>query len=127
MFTEAELVDLRRFCGYPVYGNVSTGQQSYRFFVAYGAMEYRLANLQAEEMAVVRTTYLTNLYALENAIVGAAANLDTEKAAVWTRNANEVSDRTRLFNDWRRRLCGFLGIPPGPELGAGSIAVDLVV
>jgi hypothetical protein len=35
---------------------------------------------------------------------------------VWKRNPREVRERTALFDDWRRRLCGFLGVPPGPAL-----------
>ena len=30
------------------------------------------------------------------------------------------TNQPKLFNDWRRRLCGFLGIPPGPELGVAT-------
>lgn len=120
MFTDAEKADIRRFCGYPVYGAVPSSFQSYRFFQAYGTLEYRMANLLPEEEAVVQTTYLANLYTLETGIVGAAANLDTDEAAVWKHNRNEVADRRNLFDDWRRRLCGFLGVPPGPALGEGG-------
>lgn len=44
-------------------------------------------------------------------------------AGVWHRNRSEVSDRTRLYNQWRRQLCGLLGIPPGPSLGNGVSTV----
>ena len=44
------------------------------------------------------------------------ADLDTDTAAVWTRNPSEMRDRQRLEQDWGRRLCGFLGLPPGPAL-----------
>jgi hypothetical protein len=30
----------------------------------------------------------------------------------------ELQDRERLFDEWRGRLCGFLGIPRGPALQA---------
>ena len=43
-------------------------------------------------------------------------NLDTDQASVWTHNRDEMRDLTRLFDDWRRRLCGFLGVPPGPAI-----------
>lgn len=79
----------------------------------------RLTTLSASEEAVLVTTYLTNLYTLETAIVGASANLDTEAASVWTWNKNEVGDRVGLFNKWRRELCNFLGAAPGPGLGSG--------
>jgi hypothetical protein len=73
-----------------------------------------------EEEAVVRTTSLANLATLETAIVGAAANLDTDVAAVWTHNKREVADRESLFASWRGRLCAFMGIPPGPDMVNGS-------
>jgi hypothetical protein len=113
-FTDAERTDARRYCGYPAYG-AGAGFQGWRFYQSYGALEYRLNNLSQPEQAVVRR-YLGTLGSLETGIPNAAANLDTEQAAVWSRNANEVRDRTRLFDDWRRRLCGFLGVPPGPGL-----------
>jgi len=111
----AELVDARRFCGYPAYGAGASGFQSWRFFTAYGMLEFRLANLSDDEIKIVRN-YLAQLGALEAAIVGAADNLDTDKAAVWTRNPGEVADREALFTAWRARLCGFLGVPLGPAL-----------
>jgi hypothetical protein len=121
-FLETQLVDIRRFCGYPAYGAGAAGFQGWRFFQAYGLLEYRMQNLAAEEETVV-LNYLTQLYALEAAVVGTSARLDTEQAAVWTRNPNEVRERTLLFDDWRRRLAAFMGVPPGPALGDGNIAL----
>lgn len=123
-FLPNELTDIRRFCGYPVYGVGASGFQGWRFFQAYGLLEYRMQNLAPQEETVVRT-YLAQLYALESDLPGAAATLDTAQAAVWTRNPRELRDRTRLFDDWRRRLCGFMGVPPGPALSDGGI--ELVV
>lgn len=123
-FTDAEKTDLRRYCGYGAYGGGQPLPASgYRFSTAYGAMEYRMNTLSASEEAVVRTTYLANLATLESAVVGAAANLDTNEAAVWKRNPNEVRDRTRLYNQWRRELCNFFGIPAGPGLGNGGVTM----
>ena len=61
--------------------------------------------------------------ALETGIPNAAGNLDTEQAAVWSRNANEVRDRASLFDQWRGRLCGFLGLPPGPDLSGSGLTL----
>src|SRR5450759_4840806 len=98
-FTTAEKVDLRRFCGYGLYGTGTPSPASgYRFSTQYGVLEYKLNTLGAEEEAVVRTTYLTNLATLEAAIFGTGANLDTDMAAVWTHNKNEYRDRKALFN-----------------------------
>ncbi|WP_432734738.1 hypothetical protein [Ralstonia solanacearum] len=126
-FTTAEKVDIRRHCGYPMFGGTPSSFQSYRFFQAYGTLEYRMSNMLAEEEAVVRTTYLANLTTLETAIPAASANLDTDQAAVWTHNKREVVDRDALFSNWRRKLCEFMGIPPGPGLSGDSGSVQLVV
>ena len=115
-FTDAEKTDIRRFCGYPAYGAGASGFQSWRFFQAYGLMEYRLNNLAPAEIQVVRQ-YLSQLYPLETAITTAGDNMGTDRAAVWTRNRTEEADRSRLLDNWRRRLCSFLGLPPGPALG----------
>jgi hypothetical protein len=116
--SDAEKVDIRRFCGYPAYGAAPAGMESWRFFQAYGLLEFRLTNLSLPEMGVVRR-YLGTLQALELAVPAAAANLDTDQASIWTRNKTEMSDRMRLLDDWRRRLCGFLGVPPGAALPSG--------
>lgn len=126
-FTDAQLVDIRRFCGYPAFGGPgSTGFQNWRFFEKYGLLEFRLANLSTNEQSVVVTTYLANLYTLETAIPAASANLDTDQAAVWTHNKNEVRDRVALLRHWRCELCRFLGVPEGPGLAGGN-AMRMVV
>ncbi|MDE8342954.1 MAG: hypothetical protein POG24_03955, partial [Acidocella sp.] len=115
----------RRFCGYPAYGGTPAGFQSWRFFQAYGLLEYRMNNLLPEESTVV-LNYLFTLYPLESAVPNSGNNLDTDQASVWTHNRHEVADRTRLYDEWRRRLCAFLGVPPGPGLVSGG-SITLVV
>lgn len=122
MFLDSEKTDIRRFCGYPAYGAGAAGFQSWRFFQAYGLLEYRLNNLAPAEEQVVRN-FLNTLGPLESAIPSAAGNLDTDRASVWTHNPDEVRERQKLFDDWRRRLCGFLGVPPGPALVDGGITL----
>ncbi len=123
-FVEADKVDVRRFCWYPAYGAGASGFQGWRFFQAYGLLEYRLNNMSPEEVAVVQATYLANLRALEVAVVAAAANLTTDVAGPWTHNKTEVAERSALFDAWRVRLCGFVGIPPGPERTvAGAVTI----
>ncbi len=124
--TDAQVVDARRYCGYPMFGAGPGDATFQRYTVQYSLLEYRLGSLTAAETTVV-VTYLATLNKLEVAIPGAAANLDTDVAAVWTRNKAEVADRTRLFNDWCRRLCGFLGVPPGPALQSAGNSVRIVV
>jgi hypothetical protein len=118
-FSGQEKTDIRRFCGYPAYGSAATGFENWRFFQAYGLLEFRINNLSTAEETVVKR-YLGTLLVLEHAIPRSADNLDTDQASVWTRNREELRDRTRLLDDWRNRLCGFLGIPPGPALHDSS-------
>jgi hypothetical protein len=125
VFSDAEKTDIRRYCGYPVYGNAASGSLGWRFYQAYGLLEYRMQNLTDAEEAVTRTQ-LGVLAGLETALAQSSTNLDTESAANWTRNPNEPGDRARLFDDLRRRLCAFLGLPPGPGLVPGGGVVLLV-
>ena len=123
--SDAEKVDIRRFCGYPAYGAAPSGMEAWRFFQVYGMLEFRMTNLSAFETAVARR-YLGTLLTLEVAVPAAAANLDTDQAAMWTRNKAEIADRMRLFDEWRRRLCGFLGVPAGPALSGGNTPALIV-
>ena len=125
MLTEAEKTDVRRFCGYPAYGASPSGNTGWRFYQAYGALEYRMMNLSSSEEIVVRE-HLGALRTFEGAIPSAANNLDTAAAAVWTHNPAEIIERQRLERDWGRRLCGFLGVPPGPALINGSTVAMIV-
>ena len=125
MVSDADKTDARRFCGYPAFGNATGGNAGWRYFQAYGELEYRLANLSPSEEAVLGR-YLSTLRALEQAVVDAAGNLDTAQAAIWSRNPREVADRTSLLDDWRRRLCAFVGVPPGQSL-ARSTTVPLAI
>jgi hypothetical protein len=122
--TDAEKVDIRRFCGYPAYGGTPSGLQSWRFFQVYGLLEYRLNNLSAAELAVARR-YIGTLTTLELAVPAASAGLDTDQASTWTRNKDELSERMRLFDDWRRRFCGFLGVTPGPAITNSAISLTV--
>ena len=119
MVSDADKTDARRFCGYPAYGSSADGNAGWRFYSWNGELEYRLGNLSASEEAVL-SRYLVTLRALEQAVVDASNSLDTARAAVWFRNPTEVADRTSLFDDWRRRLCAFLGVPPGQALARSS-------
>ena len=125
MLTDAEKTDARRFCGYPAYGASPSGNTGWCFYEAYGALEYRLTNLSDSELVVIRQL-LTTLRSFEMAIPAAADNLDTAAAAVWTHNSSELQDRQRIERDWGRRLCSFLGVPPGPGL-QNSASVPLIV
>lgn len=123
MLTPAQLADARRHMGYPMLGDTDPDDRSDAAYVRvtsgrFQTLAHRLNTLRAEEETIV-TNYLITLAGLEAGIAAAAGNLDTDKAAVWQRNRSEVSDRTRLYNQWRRQLCGFIGVAPGPSLGNG--------
>lgn len=122
MFTNGEKTDIRRFCGYPAYGAGAAGFESWRFYQVYGELEFRMSNLAPEEETVARR-YLAQLASLELAVVRSSDSLDTDQAAVWTRNRTEVQDRERLLDEWRRRLCGFFGVPSGPALRDNGITL----
>lgn len=119
--TEAECTEARRFCGYPVQG----GEAGWLVPAARGLLEYRLAGLTESERAVTRS-FLATLAGLEAAVPAVGGGLDTERAAAWTRNPDELAERGRLLAMWSRRLCGFLGVPGGPGL-ASSHCVPMVV
>jgi hypothetical protein len=117
-FTEVQLVDTLRFCGYPSYSFFG-----WVFEEDYATLTLRLQNMSADEAAVIIGNYLVNLPKLEQAIVDASCNLDTDVAAVWTHNKDEVADRTALYNQKRRDLCAFIGVRPGRGLGMGGTII----
>ena len=121
MFTDQQKTDIRRFCGYSAYGAAPAGNIGWRFYTAYGLLEYRIDNLSVSENAVV-SNYLTTLNQLETVVPSASDNLDSDSASVWTHNRNEVADRLRLLDEWRRRLCSFLGVPPGDGLARPGLS-----
>ena len=121
-------------CGYPPRGNLPAGFQSWRYFQAFGVLEYRLGvdqssgvpRLAAAELQTVRMM-LAECLATEQAIWSARSNLDTDQAAVWTHNKSEVRDRWADFSLKRRHLCTLVGVPPGPDLSAGTGQPRLIV
>lgn len=123
--TEAQITDVRRFAGYQLGGTPALNANNDIAYLVFGTRQMsfyeRLTTLSASEESVLVNTYLANLYTLESAIVAASDNLDTDMAAVWSRNRTEIQDRQSLFDDWRRRMCAFLGCAPGPGLGNGGI------
>ncbi|WP_331693499.1 hypothetical protein [Pandoraea sputorum] len=130
MLTAQQLADVRRHAGYPLLADTQVDDSR---DLAYGwvspgvwqTLNHRLSNLRPEEETVLVTTYLVMLTKLETAVTDASDNLDTAQAAVWKHNANEVRDRLSLFDTWRRRMCAFIGIAPGPMLGLGGATISL--
>lgn len=124
--SDAQKADVRRYAGYPSLGDtVADDSRDFAYsFVSPGVWNtlfHRLNTMRPEEEAVLVNVYLTNLTTLEAAIPAAGENLDTDQAAVWKRNKSEVDERVALFNRWRRQMCNFIGIAPGPTLGDGTM------
>src|SRR5581483_5137936 len=129
--TAQQMSDCRRWAGYPLLGDtVADDSRDFAYgFVSPGVwqtLQHRLPNLRPEEEATLVNVYIANLTLLESDIPAGRANLDTDVAAVWEHNAKELDDRMRLFDNWRRRMCKFIGVAPGPALGDGGASVAIL-
>lgn len=117
--SDQEKEDVREFCGYPLYGNgtvIFPAPWVNRYWLA---LETRMDTAQPGEYQNIRYK-LSVLYPLDQAISQASATLNVATAAVFTRNPQELKERTRLFNYYRLRLCQFMGVPAGPNLDASN-------
>ena len=126
--TSAQMLDVRRYAGYPLYGTAAplTNDQDtvyMRFGLTVMSLQKRLTSLSADEETVLTTKFLAFLATLETDIPGTAQNLDTDQASVWYHNKNEMGDRVALFNKVRRDMCAFIGVAPGPGLGDGGMRI----
>lgn len=122
--TDPEKTETRRYCGYQIFGSGQINSTGFRYWGPYGELEFKMGNLSESEAETIRNTFLANLRTLENDIPATRSNIDTARAAVWYRNANEVRERMFLFDNWRRRLCDFLGVPYGPYLSSTGIRIS---
>jgi hypothetical protein len=120
--TDRQKADCQRWMGYGVTERVGYGRSIP--LEPLGLME-ALDAIDATDEAILTERYLDLLPALEQAILDAGANLDTQIAGPWTANPREVSQRRGLYNSLRRDLCAFLGFAPGPALGNGGMTVLL--
>lgn len=109
-FTPEEKTNIRKFCGYGVFGNTPEYPFGIRYFTFSGDLEFKMNHLQDTEEAVVRD-YLTTLEKLEDDIPLTADNLDTDRAAVWYHNKKELLDRSNLFDYFRKKLANFFQVP----------------
>lgn len=125
LLTDAEKVDVRRYCGYPTYGAGASDDTFNRFDPVFETLEYRMANLQDAELIVCRAK-LAQLATLDGAFVSMSGTLGVAIAASFTRNASEGDDRSDLYRQRRRDLCEFFGIPLGAAL-RGRSSISLIV
>lgn len=115
-FTDEETSQIRYYAGYG-----TTAGFGYTFSgTPVPTLDYICSQMIDEEQAFVRTNFLASLISLEQAIVTAGGNLDTDQASVWTHNKSEVADRTSLYNQRRRDFCSFVGVVPGPGVRTGN-------
>jgi hypothetical protein len=121
--TETEKEAVRYYCGYGMYGLQALPASGYRFSIEYGTLEYKMINLQPGEEDRVRDQFLAKLAVLDEDTYDVRDNIDTDQAAVWYHNKQEIPDRVKLFNYWRLKLCAFLGIPPGEGLFGGAVSL----
>jgi len=98
------------------FGSTPIPNFAWRYSVNYGDLEFRISNMSSDEEDQVRSVFLTNLILLEADIPATRDNIDTAQAAVWYRNKNELRERWAIYDDWRRRLCDFIGCECGPAL-----------
>ncbi len=119
VLSDDEKAAVRGYCGYPPYGAGNSGFQGWRFFQAYGTLEFRMNNLAPAEYQEVRGR-VTEIQTLDAAVPQAGANIDTDEAGPWKHNKNEVADRQKLYRLRRMELCRALGIDPGPAMGSSN-------
>lgn len=119
VLTDAQKDDVRRHCGFPVFGlGVGTTPPSfgYRYDEWYLILEYRMNSLSQNQATLLINTYIANCNQLEQAILSASNNLDTDRAAVWYHNKKEVEDRFKLYKLWCDRTIEFMGLQTPSKL-----------
>ena len=127
MLTEQQKVDVRRHCGFPVYGNgvgASPPSFGYRYYTQYLILEYRLDNLDPDEETTLINDYILNCNLSHAAIQTSSFNLSTDRAAVWWHNKREVKDRFELYKLQCQLMIQFLGLDsPGKLINGISMVV----
>ena len=119
--TDDERVDVRRFCGYPVYGPTPNSFDNWRFFQSSGLLEYRMTNMTGSELQRARK-FMAICFQLEDAVWGSGAMMGTDAAGpLFTRNRTEAVDRRALYGRARRDLCEYMKVPYGESSGGNRI------
>lgn len=127
MLTDAQKLDVRRWLGY---ATLNAGEPDPVYTVNWPStsvtLTAKLEALTATEEAALADRFLTPLAALEAGVLATADAMDTKIAGPWEANLNAASDKSRLYDNWRRDMGAFLGFAPGPALGgSGSMGGGL--
>jgi hypothetical protein len=120
--SDRQKADCQRWMGYGLTDRIGYGRV---VPVEPLGLEEALASLTADEEAIITERFLDLLPDLEQGVLDAAVNLDTQVAGPWTANPREVAQRKGLYNSLRRELCAFLGFAPGPSLTSGGMTALL--
>lgn len=116
--SDAEVVDLRRFLGYPADPTPNTLPDALTVRVT--------AGISPSLEAVVRNK-LFALTAAEQALADSYAGLDTQQAAVYVRDLDELTRRTDHMRILRMDLAAMLAVETGPWLGGGAFVPAVLV
>ena len=120
-FSPADLSDARRFCGYPVEGAVTAQGLDVQGNSA--TLDVVLTGLGSTDVATTQAM-LVGLRQLDADMQAMRGPMGTASAAVWKRNPAEAAERAALYMGQRRKLCAFLGVPPGPGVFAELTGAD---
>ena len=123
-FTDQEMTDIRRVCGYPPIGTLLLagtpfGMNPIAYRLQVNDFEARLRGLTPTEEISARAV-LRDTLAVEASMFTMNEGLDVDTAAVFKRNPLEMQERLQLLGWYRQRLLASLGAPAGPGLGAPS-------
>jgi hypothetical protein len=126
-FTDQQLVDIRRFCGYPTQSDGTVLFPAPWVNREYLALDYRLQHFSIDETKTILTVYLPPLYVAQTAIQTMGTTLNVDMAGPFKRNSREMRERISLYNWLRRDLCAYMGIQPGPGLSQSDGSITLMV
>ena len=115
-FTATQIAQIRYYCGYPAYA-------AYGYVLApdMALLDTQLANMSDAEQVIVVNDFLAVLPGLKTAIDNAGATLNVGSAGPYTRNPNEMAERTAQYRRLRLELCELCGCAPGDRLRGGVV------
>jgi hypothetical protein len=109
MLSDSDKTDIRRHLKFPMYGDPATVATGWRYWQTYGLLEYRMNHFSVSEENLITTMYLPTINGMEREIfANVMENLDTEQAAVWKHNKNEIADKYKLYYSVCKALNRFI-------------------